>query len=267
MGIAREAGPAAIGSFSSIPEAQIASSPARASPELALDERQQVRVELIAMRCHQAVRCARIHLQGRTLEQFGRQPSSVVDRHDLIIVAVEDQHRNVDLLQVLVEVALGELLDAVVSALEASLHALQPELIAEARGDLRLRAIGAVERERQVFVKLPLVLTQAISKRVERRQWQTTRIGCGLDHDRRDCADQRRFFYATSAVPTHVASDFTSTGGVSDEYGIFELQLLEQARKVIGVGIHVIAGPRLPGATVTAAIMGDGAVTVRSEEE
>ena len=61
---------------------------------------------------------------------FDGLPRRVVDRHDLVVVAVDEQRRDVDLLQVLRQVRLGERLDAVVGAPEAHLHRPEPERLA-----------------------------------------------------------------------------------------------------------------------------------------
>jgi hypothetical protein len=65
------------------------------------------------------------------------------DRHDLIVIAMGDQRRHVELFQVLGEVGFGERLDAVERGLDAGLHALKPEGVAGAFGDLRALAVVA----------------------------------------------------------------------------------------------------------------------------
>ena len=53
-----------------------------------------------------AVRKALVGLQGRVLHQLGGQRTGVGVGHDLVVVAVHDQHRHGDLLQVRREVGL-----------------------------------------------------------------------------------------------------------------------------------------------------------------
>src|SRR5262245_42169089 len=60
-----------------------------------------------------------VDLRGRTLDEFGLELAGVVERHDLVVVALDDERRNVDLLQVLRLVRLGERLDAEVGSREA----------------------------------------------------------------------------------------------------------------------------------------------------
>ncbi len=79
---------------------------------LRLDEREQVLVDLVLVRRAHAVRRALVDLQRRALDDLGREQRRGADRHDLIVVAVQDQRRHVELLQVLGEVGLGKRLDA-----------------------------------------------------------------------------------------------------------------------------------------------------------
>ena len=63
---------------------------------------------------HQAVRRACVDLERGVLDHLRRAVPADRDRHDLVVVAVDDQRRDVELLQVLGEVGLGERLDAIV---------------------------------------------------------------------------------------------------------------------------------------------------------
>jgi hypothetical protein len=51
------------------------------------------------------------------------------DRHNLVVLAVHDQHRHVDGLEIPGEIGLGEGLDAVVMRLGAAHHALAPPVL------------------------------------------------------------------------------------------------------------------------------------------
>ena len=85
---------------------------------LALNEGEQFGVDrsrCVAMPCG-----APVDLERGSCHQLGRQQGRVGDRDDLVVVAVDDQRRHVDPLQVLGEVGLGERLDAVVGALSAA---------------------------------------------------------------------------------------------------------------------------------------------------
>lgn len=77
------------------------------------------------------------------------------DGDDLVVVvAVGDEHRHRDRLEIIGEVGLRERRAAVVRALELDLHPLAPELVALALGDGRPFAVGAEERGRKVLVEL-----------------------------------------------------------------------------------------------------------------
>ena len=59
------------------------------------------------------MRRAFVDLQCRARDEFGRAHRSGFDRYDLVIVAVDNQSRNVERLEVARLVCLGEGLDAV----------------------------------------------------------------------------------------------------------------------------------------------------------
>ena len=77
-------------------------------------------------------------------DQPNRRMGGRSDRHDLIVVAVDDQGGLVKLLQVVGEVRLRKRLDAVVGILVTGNHALQPEAVDHA---LTRRGAGSVEAE------------------------------------------------------------------------------------------------------------------------
>ena len=64
-----------------------------------------------------------------------------------------------------------------------------------------------------------------------------------------------------------VAGDLAAAGGVADQDGVVQVERLDQLREVVGVGVHVVAVPRLAGAAVAAAVVGDAAVAVGGQEE
>ena len=108
------------------------------------DEGQQVRIHPVFERRAQAVRRPRIYLKARILDQFGReQPRGVIDRDDLIVVAVDDKGRHVESSSVLGELRLGERFDAVDRRRrEPAQHPLKPERVPQALRHLRARPVG-----------------------------------------------------------------------------------------------------------------------------
>nr|GEU28259.1 hypothetical protein [Tanacetum cinerariifolium] len=232
-----------------------------------LQEGQQVGVELVLVGGGQAVRRAFVHHQLGVLQQLGRGAARRVDRHDLVVVAVHHQHRHVDFFQVGREVGFRELLDAVVRVLDAALHALGPERVAHAFGYIGAGTVVAVERQRQVLEKLRAVGQHALADAVEHGQRQAVRVGVGLDHLRRHRRDQRGLLDAAGAVAGDVARHFAAAGGVAHQRGVADVERVEQRGQVVGVRIHVVAGPWLAGLAMTAAVMGDHAVAFAGQED
>jgi len=124
---------------------------------------------------------------------------------------VDEQRRDRHPLQILGEVRLGELRDAIELALERALHAHAPERVAQALRHLGVGAVGAVEGLAQVLEELRAIRRHAGPDPIE--------------HERE-----------------------------------------EQRGEIVRVRVHVVARPRLAGAPVPAAIVGDDAVPVLREE-
>src|SRR5260370_8530127 len=83
---------------------------------LAVDESEQIGIHLVLERRAQTVRGALVDLQSRAFDELGLEQAGVGERHDLIVVALHDEGRHVDLLQVLGLIRLGEHLDPESSA-------------------------------------------------------------------------------------------------------------------------------------------------------
>src|SRR5262245_40487897 len=98
-----------------------------------------------------------INLLG-TLDEPGRFLGRVLDRNDLVVLAVHDQGGHVESLQILGLVRFGKRLDAFIGVLKAGLHTPEPELVERAPGDLCLGPVGAIKGYREVLVELRAVL-------------------------------------------------------------------------------------------------------------
>ncbi len=94
---------------------------------LRLEEREQILVDLVLEGRAHAVRRALVDLQRGALDDLGREQGRGADRHDLVVVAVQDQGRHVEFLEILGQVRLGKRLDAEVRGREAGHHPLEPE--------------------------------------------------------------------------------------------------------------------------------------------
>ena len=49
--------------------------------------------------------------------------------------------------------------------------------------------------------------------------------------------------------------------------GLLEIELVDEIREVVGVCVHVVAGPRLARTSMATAVMGNAAVSVSGQEE
>ena len=83
-----------------------------ASVRSSLSEREQIRIDQILMGRAHAVRQARVDFQRGAIDDLGRGQSRGADRHDLIIVAVHDEGRYVELLEIFGEIGFGKRFEA-----------------------------------------------------------------------------------------------------------------------------------------------------------
>src|SRR3712207_5964229 len=130
------------------------------------------------------MRSARINLELGTLDDLRGFLGRGLDRDDLIVVTVDDECRPVDLLQVFGIVDLRELPHAIVLALDAAHHALEPEGLTQAFVDLRAVAVEAVERNREILEELRAVARRVLADAVEDLHGRTLGISLGLQHQR-----------------------------------------------------------------------------------
>src|ERR1035441_9080061 len=148
-------------------------------------ECQQIGVELFLVRGGQAVGCAGVYLQGRVLDEFRGGQSRSADRHNLVVVTVNDKRRHVELLKVLGKIRLGERFDAVEGVLVTGLHPLQPEPVNHALRNLRAWPVEAEERAAgEILVELRSVGDGAEADLVEYLNRQAAGIGGGLQQAR-----------------------------------------------------------------------------------
>ncbi len=66
--------------------------------------------------------CSWINFQDRALDNLRGEHGRVCNRHDLIVVAMNDQGRNIELLEIFGEIRLREDFDAVECTFETNLH-------------------------------------------------------------------------------------------------------------------------------------------------
>src|SRR5436309_815385 len=106
--------------------------------KLASQEGQQVLIELILVGIGQSMRRTGIILQDRVRHEFLARTGSNVYRNNLVVVAVNDQRRSVELQQIRREISFGIGFDRFVDVLETTAHSLTPP-----RVDQTLRHLGA----------------------------------------------------------------------------------------------------------------------------
>src|SRR5438270_10870060 len=113
-----------------------------------------------------------VYLERRVLHNLRGDQSRRTDGHDLVIVAVKDDGWHIELLEVFSEIRLRKSLDAVVMGFCASHHALQPPMLTDPFRNLGAGPVVAVERKRDVLVKLRPICQQLCSESVEHRDRQ-----------------------------------------------------------------------------------------------
>lgn len=67
-------------------------------------------------------------------------------------------------------------------------------------------------------------------------------------------------------MATDIAGDFTAACRVADMDCVFQVERFEERRKIVGIGIHVVAVPRLARSAMATAVMSDGAETMGGEK-
>jgi hypothetical protein len=63
-------------------------------------------------------------------------------------------------------------------------------------------------------------------------------------------------------VAAKIAGDFTAARGVADVDRVLQVKRVDEHGEIISIGVHVVAVPRLARSAVSAAVMGDAAVSV-----
>src|SRR6188768_4571017 len=85
------------------------------------------------------------------LDELYRQPCGVVNRYDLVVLAVDEQRGHVEALEILGQVGFGERFDTKVRGGETSHAALVEEGFANALGRARARPVVTVKRQAQIL--------------------------------------------------------------------------------------------------------------------
>src|SRR6202041_2012405 len=126
------------------------------------------------------MRSALVYLELRLRDEFRLQRPCIGERHNLIIVTLNDQRRDVHALQVLRLIRLGERLDAKVGRRESRHHPLQPKSFAHALRSLVAGTVVSVEGQRQILKELRTVGEDPGSDTIEYTERQAAGIAGGL---------------------------------------------------------------------------------------
>jgi len=117
-------------------------------------EGQQFRIDHIFVRGAHSMRSPRYHCQLGPWDQLRREQRRVGDGNDLIVIAMQNEGRHLDLLEIFREVSFGKGLDAIVSSLVSAEHPLQPKGITQTLRDLAAGTVGTIERSIEILEEL-----------------------------------------------------------------------------------------------------------------
>src|SRR5581483_2211758 len=99
------------------------------------------------------MRGALVDLEDSALDELRLELARVLVRNDLIVIALNDQRRDVELREILILVRLGECLDALVDGRQAAQLAREPEVFVDAVRNLDAM-VRAVKHGAQIFPEL-----------------------------------------------------------------------------------------------------------------
>src|SRR6266702_6946857 len=118
------------------------------------------------------MRRAGINLQDRVRNEFLTRTSANIHWNDLVVLAVNDQCRSVELQQIRREIRFGIGFDRLVDVLETAGHSLAPPRIDQTLRHLGARSIKAVERTcGNVLEQLGAVGNHRSPNAIERFNW------------------------------------------------------------------------------------------------
>jgi hypothetical protein len=171
-----------------------------------------------------------IGFQGAMLQELDRLCPARREWANLIVLAMHDEHGNINGLEIIEEICLRQNPDAFILSLDAPHHALSPPISANTFRDLGVRTVKTVERHRDIDVELRPMVSRAIAKAVEHLDRQPVRVLLRLQQERRDGADQDRLRDPALAVLSNISRYLAATGRVADVNGILEIEPSRRAR-------------------------------------
>src|SRR5208283_231594 len=68
-------------------------------------------------------------------------------------------------------------------------------------------------------------------------------------------------------MPPNVTGNFSAAGGVTDMDCVSKIELFREGCEIVGIGVHLVAVPRLAGTAVPSPIMRDDSEATLAEEQ
>ena len=182
-----------------------------------------------------------------------------VDRHGLIVGAVDDQRRDGEGLEVGTQVGGGKRAGAGERGFEAGVHRQVARPLDHFVAD-RLRArTDAVKVLEEAGPELRAVGLDGGAGLIEHRLIRALGVVGRFQHVRHDRCDEDRLLHIRSAVARQVAGHLAAAHRETQQGRVAGAGLFEDGREVIGQGVVVVAVPGLLRSAEPAAIVGNGA--------
>jgi hypothetical protein len=80
-------------------------------------------------------------------------------------------------------------------------------------------------------------------------------------------APMRTAFDTRGSVPANVTRNFAPSSRVPNESDVLQIEFFDERGQVIRVRVHLVAIPRLAGAAVASAVVGNGAIAFLGEKQ
>jgi len=138
--------------------------------------------------------------------------------------------------------------------------------VAKAVGDFIAGAVRAVEGRAQIREELGAISLDAGAEPVEDLHGQAGGVVGGFEHQRRNGADEDCLGDALGSVAANVARHLAAAGGVPHVDRVCDVEELDQLGEIVGVGVQIVAVPRLAGAAMAAAVVSNATEAIVAEE-
>jgi hypothetical protein len=120
---------------------------------------------------------------------------------------------------------------------------------------------------KKVSVELRTIRGDASADSIEHIYCQAAGIGARLEHQGRYRTHQHDLGNTFGAMASDVTGDFSAARGMADQDSAVQVEGFDEIRKIIGIGVHLVAVRRLARAPMATAIVGDTAIAVGRQED